>query len=237
MRYRQRVRLGPKRKVAAVRDALVAGVPFEKLSDGPFGGLCVVDGNDTWITSEDGPWVIAYRLEVQAGRLVIAELRVYPRVAGREIMPWSDRRLDGLTSSGVPVGGLTSSVVHRIRPALDVNDVGRAILSETRGIPQIWERLARAGVGSAARPAQRAAHRAGGPPGKGIAFYRKVAQVYSNAPRNPVGAVRKAFPELSPSAATSAIHRARNTYKLLPPTTRGRVAIDPLSRNRRAGHG
>ncbi len=232
-----RLLIAPRRVLATARDVARAGVASAPEAGTPHRLVAI---EDVWIVTEDGAWVVAYRLALQGGRLVIGELRVYPHapdvqsthaatgrlewIPGPRPRPWDDRRLLGLEAP-VPVGGLSSSLVHRIKPASDVNTVGRLILHTVRDAhPWLWTRLKDAGVVSAAAPRPDASHHMGGPRGRGIAFYRRVAAVYNTAPRQPVKAVRKAFPDLSPSAASAAIFRARHQYRLLPPTSRGRAA-------------
>jgi hypothetical protein len=235
-KLRLRLPPGPRRVLATAKEAAMAGVASEPEPGTPHRLVTV---EDVWITAHDGPWVVAYRLALQRGRLVIGELRVYPGapsaksrnvdsgeiewISGPEPRPWDDRRLLGINAP-VPLGGLTSSVVHRLRPAADVNEVGRGILRELRDSKSwLWTRIQSAGAISPDRDGRSRSHRMGGPVGRGLRFYKGIAAVYSNSAQQPVQAVRNAFPELSASAATAAIWRARHRYGLLPPTSRGRV--------------
>jgi hypothetical protein len=45
--------------------------------------VAIVGTDDLWVTNQYGDWMAAYRLVGQNGRLVIGELRVYPREAGQ----------------------------------------------------------------------------------------------------------------------------------------------------------
>lgn len=216
------LRVAKLHRPAFVGDARSAQVAYSPLP--PEGsGVCVVKVDDLWITCENGPWAVAYRLVLQRTRLVIGELRVYPRPRRP---PWSTTRdLQGI-HAWAPLGGLTASVVHGIAPGRDAN-AGRLILRTFResSNPQkrfIWDYLFAVGVQSEAARLPDTAHRKGGPPGKGIAFYRSVAKVYLNARERPVQAVAKAH-GLPHSQARDAVYRARNDYQLLPPTSRGKA--------------
>jgi hypothetical protein len=193
-----------------------------------------VNVEDLWITREDGPWAVAYRLVLQRNRLVIGELRVYPREpVDTEVdpdsarPPWSAARdLQGI-HAWAPLGGLTATVVHSITPGGDAN-AGRLILrafresSSNEAKTFIWNHLFTLGVQSEAAPLPNTAHRKGGPSGKGLAFYRMAARVYLNAPTRPVQAVAEAL-KISPEQARDAIHRARHRHGLLPLTSRGKA--------------
>lgn len=75
--------------------------------------VCWVETRDAWITARLSPeWIAAYRLAVQDGVRVVAELRVYPQpVATRDVPPgeWPGR-MGGLHAP-VPRGGLTSTIL------------------------------------------------------------------------------------------------------------------------------
>jgi hypothetical protein len=218
-------------RVAKVEAADRAQVPYERV---PWPGrpLCFVKVDDLWVTREDGPWVIAYRLVLQDGRLVIGELRVYPRdeherTGGDVAPPWDVvRDLQGVHAPA-PAGGLTATVVHRITPGSDVN-VGRLIMENYRGSSArdakagIWKHLVSLGIQTPAPPVPATTHRRGGPAGKGLAFYRKAVRVYLEAPAHPVQAVAKAL-GISPSCASATIYRARHRYGMLQSTVPGRA--------------
>lgn len=187
--------------------------------------LCLVKVDDVWVTCEDGPWDIAYRLVLQGGRLVIGELRVYPREERDGVYvlpPWDNARdLKGVHAPAPP-GGLTATVVHRITPGTDVH-VGRQIVKLLRGrVSPLWKRLMAMGVDTPQAPLPATAHRMGGPAGKGRTYYENIARIYMNAPVHPVQAVVKAL-RISPGRARDAIHRARHRHHVLPLTSRGKV--------------
>ena len=226
-------------KVAKLEDAKRAQVPYAPVPAGR--PVCAVKVDDAWVRHEDGPWVVAYRLVLQTGRLVIGELRVYPRVpldpdgvVAGVLPPWNVvRDLQGMHGAA-PRGGLTSSIVHRLTPARDVNNVGRLILNGLRsssasGVQEaIWQHLRALGVHTDTAPPPATAHGSGGPRGKALAFYRRAARVYLDAPSRPVQAVAKAL-QLSPANARDVIYRARHRYGLLPSTTRGKAGAPDLA--------
>lgn len=224
-------------RIAKVAAAERANVPYTLVSDAKR-PLCAVTVDDYWVTRETGPWVIAYRLVLQDGRLVIGELRVYPRVD--DAPPWDIARdLQGIRAPA-PAGGLTAAIVHAITVGGDVN-LGRLIVRELRGKgplgPMIWNRLRALGVQTEEGPPVDTAHRKGGPKGKGIAFYRRIARTYLAAPSRPVQAVARAE-GLTTAQARDAIHRARHRHRLLPPTSRGKAGGSDLAALQRiaAGH-
>jgi hypothetical protein len=124
-----RLPIRPRRVLATRQEVAFAAVRSDP-DPGTKHRLVTVE--DVWMTAEEGPWIVAYKLALQDGRLVIGELRIYPAasrvesrnvdngaqetIAGRPPQPWSDRRLLGLAAP-VPPGGLTSSFVRRIKPA------------------------------------------------------------------------------------------------------------------------
>jgi hypothetical protein len=195
--------------------------------------------DDFWVRREDGPWVIAYRLVLQGGRLVIGELRVYPRqyrdsedVESGVLTPWDvTRDLQGINGVA-PAGGLTASFVHGIRPGQDVN-IGRDIVRGLKGRDAaIWRILLSLGVQTDEAPAANTHHRMGGPQGKGLAFYREVARVYLAAPSRPTQAVAKAK-NITVEQARDAVYRARHRYGLLPLTSRGKAGGADIAALRR----
>jgi hypothetical protein len=214
----------PTNRVARVKAAERAKVDYGQVPSE--WRVCVVNVNDVWVVREDDPWVIAYRLVLQTGRLVIGELRVYPRVeldpefVHDALPPWDQTRdLQGVRA-WAPPGGLTATVVHRITPGADVN-VGRLIVKGLRGRDSaLRTHLLSLGVHTSAPPAAATSHRKGGPPGRGSAFYRRAARVYLEAPTHPVQAVAQTL-GITPSQARDVIYRARHRHGLLPATTRG----------------
>lgn len=100
------------------RLAEVLGVPAERLAmrPGPTGAVLV---GDVWLEAPvAGGWIAASRFTVQAGRLVVAEVRVFPdedTALRRENPPgrWSAEVL-GVQASA-PLGGLTARALHAVR--------------------------------------------------------------------------------------------------------------------------
>jgi hypothetical protein len=224
-------------RVTKAMDAERAGVAYSSVpANRP---VCMVEVDDFWVQREQGSWVVAYRLVLQNGRLVIGELRIYPKQfnvpdddESGVLSPWDvTRDLLGVRA-WAPPGGLTASIVHGVALARDVN-VGRLIMRLSRKAPasevrqQVWEALRALGVKTEAAPAPTTAHRKGGPPGKSLDFYRRVAKVYLAAEEHPVRAVARAL-AISITTARAAVHRARHRHQLLPPTSPGRAGGNDL---------
>ena len=100
------------------RLAETLGVPADRLTmrRGPTGAVLI---GDVWLeVPVAGGWVAASRLTIQAGRLVVAEVRVFPdeETAFRREEPggrWSAEVLG--VNAVVPPGGLTARKLHRVR--------------------------------------------------------------------------------------------------------------------------
>src|SRR5437870_6095063 len=80
-------------------------------------GLVAVAVPQIWVEVPFEAWTAAYRLAVQGGALVIAELRLFPggaaRAADEPIGLWAGEALGA--GATVPAGGLTSRLIKRLR--------------------------------------------------------------------------------------------------------------------------
>jgi hypothetical protein len=185
--------------------------------------------DDVWIVRTKERWTIAYHLVLQAGSLVVGELRVYPIGVDGHGAPWERRDRQQLEAA-TPTGGLSATFVHNITVGRDV-DLRRRRQLFVRGLrgPQAtqYRRLLASIVPSNTARRPTTTHRRGGPPGKGIRFYQAVRRVYLQAPDRPVQAVAEAL-KISPQEARDAVYRARNHYHLIPPTSRGKAHVGLL---------
>ena len=106
-----RLFLETRRHVLEHADARRAGVELNPLGGATAAyGQCEIE--NIWkVTPLDDAWMAAYRFMVQAGVLVVGEVRVYPRESAK----WSPGEWSGTVggySTSVPVGGLTTTVAR-----------------------------------------------------------------------------------------------------------------------------
>jgi hypothetical protein len=173
--------------------------------------------DQTWVESEVGEhWIAAARLAVQDGRVIISEIRVFPRDrplgAGVRGL-WSGEVLG--PRAVVPPGGLTSSLLRAVRlpnyraHAIDVVTGWQAAL----GVP-----LSESGLPGARTQLAARRPRAGRPD----RFYAELAAEYVRAlatSRRPVADIARRR-KLTPEKIRDMVHEARER-KLLSPGRQG----------------
>lgn len=176
----------------------------------------VVTTSDVWVMAKYGAWRAAYRIAIHNGHAVVGELRVYPLDQETAEGEWSGG-LRGLRAE-VPIGGLTATLVHQIKLGADVGE-GRLVVGSMehgarrkRRHSSIRKELRASGLISLLPPPTSTRSGAGGPRGKGIGFYRKVAALYKTArargSRRPNHEIADAL-GLTPEQARDAVYRAR----------------------------
>ena len=89
----------------------------------------VVQVEDLWLEAllDDVRWTVAYRIVIQEGRAVVAEVRVFPTedVNGREPGHWSGEWRG--RKATVPTGGLTTRSLRSIRLGHDVHSLSKFV--------------------------------------------------------------------------------------------------------------
>jgi hypothetical protein len=88
-------------------------------------------GNDAlWLDAKLGEdWRVSYRLEVQNGRVIVAELRIFPRARPLRLGPGRHgsaairRAMEQGSSSAIPPGGLSTRLLRRVRLGHDVHSL------------------------------------------------------------------------------------------------------------------
>ncbi len=188
--------------------------------------LRLVRHEAAWLeTNLNSEWRAAYRLVVQGGEPVIAELRIFPREAGpREPGTWRGEWLG--VRAPVPRGGLMARTLRRLRPGIVPAQLGEILdaLSARFG-PSLFE--ADGLMGRLELPANRppASARRGRTP-LPDAFYASLAHSYVRAlragTRQPVEAVAKKR-KLSLARVRDLLHKARVRGFLTFPSKQGRA--------------
>jgi hypothetical protein len=169
-----------------------------------------------------GAWRAAARLGVQEGRLIVAELRVFPREPGRPPGIWSAEILG--SKAAVPPGGLTARLLRQVHLS-EVPARAQALLASSfrfeapPGAKIRVEPLAVEGIPIPQRP--RPERRTG----RGDAFYAQLAADYVQAiergSRQPVKELAKQ--RSCPRAQIrDMLHEAR-VRQLLSPGKQGRL--------------
>ena len=83
--------------------------------------------HDCWLEVPYGEgWIAAYRLAPQEGRLVLAELRIFPRSTDEPKAGEWEAEADGYLAE-VPPGGLTARMVKTVKPG-EFSELAREIL-------------------------------------------------------------------------------------------------------------
>jgi hypothetical protein len=100
----------------------------------------IVQVENLWLETSlpgDPAWTVAYRIALQDGRAVVAELRVFPTesdVPNREPGSWRGEWLG--RKAPVPAGGLTTRAVRSIRVGQDVQSLANYV-DEIRKEPDL----------------------------------------------------------------------------------------------------
>jgi hypothetical protein len=205
-------------------DALRAGIDAPPVRGDQLTQVRMVSTRDLWILEAIDHWQAAYRMAVQDGAAVVAEIRLFPAEPHWPAGEWSGV-LRGLHAS-VPRGGITARLLRRLRLGAHVLE-GRHVLVKLRQAASakgkrstLRDMLRTDGLTHAAAPQR---PKVGGrKPSRDL---DRVATVYRAAlehgDRAPVQAVARAL-GIKSKAASNAVDRAR-TRGLLSPTTRGRM--------------
>ena len=172
-----------------------------------------------WVeVSLDPQWRATYRLVIQEGVPVIAEVRVFPRERGVMGLHWATGDKAGPRATAPP-GGVRSTLLRRVPIPAIGQFAGRAIkvLAAVRGLPtslgsevgEIADLLELKHEGGKAQPSRSRRGRKG----KGDEFYALVAQTYvteteKRKPR-PLEAIRKRHRLATVNQARTAVYRAR----------------------------
>jgi hypothetical protein len=209
----------PIARLQAIRSATARrhGLEVQPLKPGPFAGLVRVE--DVWIEAplaRDDRWLVAYRVVVQEGRALVAELRVFPNEPSEARDPgeWSGQWLG--RQAPIPAGGLSTRALLSIRLGRDMHSLTALVESvKAKGETHRWLLdpkhgwYGSFGITETVRPA--APRR--GRPALPLHEYVRVAAAYVNAIRrgspNPVQEVARDL-ALPPSTVRSRIHFARN---------------------------
>jgi hypothetical protein len=171
----------------------------------------IVWTEQTWLEVDVGSaWTAAARLAVQNGRVVISELRVFPRDRpGRVPGLWSGEILGRMAT--VPAGGITSTLLRKI-PIPSYASLAASRIAQWRqagGLPAESADLALPGVAPFGRKRRRA--------GKPDRFYAEVAAEYvrlrTKRSRRPVADLAQRR-NLKPAQARDAIRTARERQLL-----------------------
>jgi len=181
----------------------------------------VLDVQDIWLESElpaDSRWRVAYRVLLREGRVIVAEVRVFPRETNRVLGPgeWLAEWL-GRKAADVPAGGLSTRDLRSIRLGHDVHSI-KAIVDELKAsapqlldpsFGQFGELGLTAHFGSAAKP-KKATGR--GRPALDAMEYAVLAAAYADAvaagSRHPIRDVAERC-GLTTNKVRSRIHAAR----------------------------
>lgn len=195
----------------------------------------VVDTTNLWVCADLGAgWEAWYRMVLQHGALVVGEIRVFPgtgRSAWEPAGTWPGvlRGLDG----EVPAGGLTSTIVKRVRLG-SVNAARRLVAFERKRrvvgpapshLPPTLAGLLRgAGAKTLGRPTPSTAASRRGRPSLALSSYAKVARAYVAAVEagsaHPVQDAARTL-KLTFNKTRDQVFRARR-MGLITPTIRGR---------------
>jgi hypothetical protein len=199
--------------------------------------------HSAWIEDAVDGWVFAYRLAVQRGIVILAEVRVFPPIWGAHRRPYGRWRGDldgGLDGATFPAGGITTGLLRRGLRAGEVLRLG------SKAYQRISKDLAPYGWPSVSdNPSPRPRTQPGPTPQSDVELAR-VAQIYdraSRAGRKPLQAVSHAL-RVSLSTARGRIYTARKRGLLAPArkqgvqggalTPKGRRALAQQSNKRRA---
>ena len=183
---------------------------------------------DAWVTEQlDESWTASYRLAVQEGYLVVAELRIHPTEEGFSPGDWS-----GIwkgAKAKVPDGGLTARTRNKAKLGAHITSgrhiaaVWRKRAQQERRRSSLVARLQKLGV-KRLNPPPRAGR--GGRPGFPIKRYRRAARLYQAAidreSLHPNQDVAEAL-GITAAQARDMIYRARHRHGLLPGTNRGKA--------------
>ena len=201
------------------KDARHYGLQLHPFRKSPFAGVVHVE--NVWIEAPldaDNRWLVAYRVVVQEGRAVVAELRVFPnepehKNPGEWSAEWVGRH------AVVPAGGLSTRGLRSIRIGREMHSL-KALIDRAKGhIDTRWMLSAEHGtygqfgiteeLGTA--PIRAATNR--GRPQKPLGVYVDVAVAYVKAieggSHNPVQDVARVL-GLPVTTVRSRIHAARN---------------------------
>lgn len=110
----------------------------------------VVSMSELWIESPlDEHWLVAYRIVIQRARAVVSEVRVFPNESSpRQSGVWSGawRGVGGKTAASVPLGGVTTRLLRRVRLGHDVHSLPRIVERIVREYGRVPPGLVRCGV-------------------------------------------------------------------------------------------
>jgi len=172
-----------------------------------------VSVEEGWVEAPlDNAWMAAYRIAVQQGQPVVAELRIFP-LAGPRPGPgrWRGERFG--PGAKVPYGGLTSRLVRRVRVAEHLR-VGVTILAKMKREEDLESVVARFMPATDAGSSKR---RAGARPDVVLAdFARQYVNACLSGSRRPIAEVADAN-GTSVATMRNAIERARERGLLTKP--------------------
>ena len=179
------------------------------------GSLVFTD--QAWVESEVGEhWIAAARLAVQNGRVVISELRIFPRdrsLGGGVRGLWRGEILG--PRAEVPEGGLTSTLLRSVRlPKYQAHAVAVVAAWRRAGV----ERLEQSGLPGTDLDVESRPRKMGRPD----RFYAELAADYVRSlakSRRPIAEIVKRR-KLSPERVRDMVHEARER-KLLSPGRQG----------------
>jgi hypothetical protein len=129
------VKVRPTGDYRAIRKATARryGLELHSLQKSPFAGIVQVE--NVWIEAplpSDDRWLVAYRVVVQEGRAVVAELRVFPNEPERQDPgEWSGEWLG--RKAHVPAGGVSTRGLRSIRLGAGLHSL-TALVDRVKGM-------------------------------------------------------------------------------------------------------
>jgi hypothetical protein len=204
----------------------------------PAGSGIYVD--DVWLEvplEGDKRWVVAYRVVVQNGRAIVAEIRVFPNEPDRETAgEWSGQSLGA--KAAVPAGGLSTRALRSIRLGHDVHSLKKLEDYFRSNRPEDVQRLLESfgldGIRSNGQTARASGGR--GRPALPREEYARLASAYADAvgrgSRNPIRELAQQL-GLPATRIRARIHRARE-LGFLDPGSQGSAGGHLMPAARRA---
>jgi hypothetical protein len=231
------VRPAARRFVSQV-EATAANAVGTKISADGFFPVVEVVAMDVWVVKPlTSDWVVAYRIALQDGHPVVAEMRIYP-ASVQSVENTADWQFDGHAFAGewaeslrgvharVPDGGLTATVAHLATLGSDVARGYGAVLDRIeRERPKFRKALRARGFEETEAPPRSQSPR-GGPTSVPKRRIVEVAAAYAEACRRGSGRPTKEAARavgLSYTDARNAVTDARHKLGFLTKTTRGQA--------------
>lgn len=193
----------------------------------------MLNTKNLWVVTDlSESWRVAYRIVGQGGRAVVGEVRVYPREGQRfEPGSWSGEWMGARAT--VPPGGLTASIVHRVRLGADFFG-GKKVLASRRNQSKspFSDLLASMGITRLKRPPSPTSSVRDETKRRCAKIAAAYAAAIANGSKHPQRAAARTV-GIRAEQVRDALHRARS-LGLLTKTERGRAGGELTNEGRLA---